>query len=80
MSHHIIELKSLCFEYPDGNKAIEDSSSFTSAELTFLGVTFPEGTNRYQKEGYAFHTTPMDPETKRRRLDLRDLPTHAGGD
>lgn len=58
-------------------RALMDASKFTSAELDYLEVTNTGGVDGQGQmiEGLNFvETTPVDPLTSSKRLDLRKIP------
>ena len=61
-------------------KAMEDKSGFTEAELEYLDITGTDGTSVNQDDTYKIDTNPVDPltEKKIKAIDTRDLPLRGG--
>ena len=73
--------KYLSREYlEEQNRAIEDKTGYSAAELTYLEITGNQGTGQYQEDTYKIDTQPVDPLTpqKDEGVDIRKLPKMGG--
>jgi len=64
----------------DRARAMEDSSSFTAAELAYLEVSWPDGTINNYPDALKLNPEPFDvnPTQKGKRINLEDLPPVGG--